>query len=65
VVPIFGEDYPVRAKIIKIDGYSAHADHNGLLNWLQAIQTRGQPQKLFLVHGDWENPDTLADAARK
>jgi metallo-beta-lactamase family protein len=65
VVPIFGEEYPVRAKIIKIDGYSAHADHNGLLNWLQAARERGQPQKLFLVHGEGDNADTLAQAARE
>ena len=65
VVPIFGDEYEVRARVIKIGGYSAHADHNGLLAWLQAAQARGQPQKLFLVHGELENATALAEAARQ
>jgi len=64
VVPIFGDEYTVKAKVIKIEGYSAHADHNGLLNWLKAAQERGNPQKLFLVHGELDNSNALAEAAR-
>jgi len=64
VVPIFGEEYEVRAKVVRIEGYSAHADHNGLLNWLKAAQEQGDPQKLFLVHGEVENANALAEAAR-
>jgi metallo-beta-lactamase family protein len=41
VVSIFGDEYEVKARIIKIAGYSAHADHNGLLGWLQAAQSAG------------------------
>lgn len=65
IVPIFGEEYVVRAKVLKISGYSAHADHNGLLGWLQAAQDHSQLQQLFLVHGELENANTLAEAARK
>ncbi len=65
VVPIFGDEYPVNANVLKIDGYSAHADHNGLLNWLKAAQERGNPKKLFLVHGEPENSEALAEAARQ
>ncbi len=65
VVPIFGDDYTVAARVMKIDGYSAHADHNGLLNWLKAAQERGNLQKLFLVHGESENAIALAEAARE
>lgn len=64
VVPIFGEEYEVRAKVVRIEGYSAHADHNGLLNWLKAAQEQGDPRKLFLVHGEVENANALAEAAR-
>jgi metallo-beta-lactamase family protein len=65
VVPIFGDEYPVRAKVVKINGYSAHADHNGLLHWLQMAQERGNPQKLFLVHAEMESATILAEAARQ
>lgn len=66
VVPIFGEEYPVRAKVVKINGYSAHADHNGLLNWLKMAQERSKTlKKLFLVHGEIEPATALAEAARQ
>ena len=65
VVPIFGEEYEVKAKVLKIEGYSAHADHNGLLAWLQAAQERGNPQQLFLVHGEVDSANALAEAARE
>ncbi len=64
VVPIFGDDYEVKAKVMKINGYSAHADHNGLVNWLKTAQERGNLQKLFLVHGELEAAHALAEAAR-
>jgi metallo-beta-lactamase family protein len=65
IVPIFGEDYHVRAKVFKINGYSAHADHNGLLNWLKMAQEHGHPRQLFLVHGEMEGATALAEAARQ
>jgi metallo-beta-lactamase family protein len=65
IVPIFGEDYPVRAKVFKINGYSAHADHNGLLDWLKQAQERSHPRQLFLVHGEMEGATALAEVARR
>lgn len=65
VVPIFGEEYTVRAKVIKIGGYSAHADEPGLLNWLKAAQEHSKLQKLFLVHGEVESATILAKAIRE
>lgn len=64
-VPIFGDAYRVRAKVMKINGYSAHADHNGLLNWLKAAQASRNPQKLFLVHGEGENMVNFAQVIRE
>ncbi|GAB4444284.1 MAG: MBL fold metallo-hydrolase [Anaerolineae bacterium] len=59
-VPILGETYPVRARVMQINGYSAHADHDGLMNWLKAAQLRGNLQKLFLVHGEPECATALS-----
>jgi metallo-beta-lactamase family protein len=50
-VRIYGEKFPVRAKIHTINGFSAHADQAELLAWHQ--QT-GNPERTFLVHGEEE-----------
>jgi metallo-beta-lactamase family protein len=49
-VRILGQNYPVRARIEKIDGFSAHADNGDLLKWLSAFKQ--PPKKLFLVHSE-------------
>ncbi|MBF7083191.1 MBL fold metallo-hydrolase [Desulfallas sp. Bu1-1] len=51
-IRIHGEEIAVRADIRSIDGYSSHADREGLLNWLNAYKRK--PLKVFLVHGDPE-----------
>lgn len=48
-VHIFGEEIPVLAKIHTINGFSAHADQQELLQWHQS--TGGAPVT-YLVHGD-------------
>ncbi|MBI5156983.1 MAG: MBL fold metallo-hydrolase [Acidimicrobiia bacterium] len=47
-VTIFGEDIPVRARLHTINGFSAHADRDELLEWHRAIA----PERTFLVHGE-------------
>lgn len=64
-VPIFGDDYPVKARVLKLNGYSAHADHDDLLRWLQATQVHNHLQKLFLVHAEMDSATALAEAARR
>lgn len=40
-VTLFGEDIPIRARIHTINGFSAHADQRGLINWHPAsVATR-------------------------
>jgi metallo-beta-lactamase family protein len=62
-VRIHGEEVAVRAEIRNIDGYSAHADQNGLLEWLK--QYKKQPRKVFLVHGEAEAAENLAGLIRE
>jgi len=49
-VRIFGEEIKVEARIEMIEGFSGHADRDGLMNWIGAI--RRKPRKIFLVHGE-------------
>jgi metallo-beta-lactamase family protein len=63
-VRIFGQEYDVRAQVERIDGYSAHADQRGLLNWARAFN-RQRLQKTFLVHGEEQAAFALADKLRE
>jgi len=47
---LLGETRPVRARIENIEGFSAHADHEGLLAWLSDIRT--PPRCVFVTHGE-------------
>jgi len=61
-VRIFGEEFEVKARIEKIDGYSAHADEEELLAFIGAIPQR--PRQVFVVHGESDAATTLAAALR-
>ena len=56
-VKIYGKYYPVKAKIIMLQGLSAHADQRELLNWLSEI--KNTPEKVFIVHGEAHAADVL------
>lgn len=56
-VKIHGKYYPVLAKILEIEGLSAHGDQKDLLNWLSALENK--PTKVFLVHGENQPADEL------
>jgi len=49
-VRIFGDWYTVRADVESIDGFSAHADLDGLLEWYGSLD--GTPRCTFVVHGE-------------
>lgn len=55
---IYGEEHEVRARMEKIDGYSAHADEGEMLDFINAIPNR--PRHVFVVHGE---PDATAAMA--
>jgi metallo-beta-lactamase family protein len=49
-VKLLGEDVAVKAKVFTIGGFSAHADQNGLLEWVSNFQ-ESSPH-VFAVHGE-------------
>ncbi len=57
-VKIYGEYIGVNAKVVSIQGYSGHADQNGLMNWVTCIKKK--PKQIFLVHGEKESQDAFA-----
>ncbi len=63
VVRIFGEEYEVRAEIATINGFSAHAGRNGLLNY--ALRLKGQVKQVFIVHGEPRGAEPLMEALRE
>jgi metallo-beta-lactamase family protein len=50
VVRIFGKEYPLKARVEKINGFSGHADRNELFGWLDHFKKK--PSNTFIVHGD-------------
>ena len=62
-VRILGKKYKVRAKIVRIHGFSAHADRNELLEWLKELET--PPRGVFVVHGESESARSFGDYVRK
>ena len=59
---LFGQDVPVRARIHTINGFSGHADHEGLIRWHQGS---GPSARTFLVHGDPTALEAMAGELRK
>lgn len=58
-VRILGQYYPVKARITKLDGFSAHADRDGLFKWLSALKKA--PRRVFVVHGEPEAAKFFAE----
>jgi metallo-beta-lactamase family protein len=51
-VRIFDEEIAVHAHIETIEGFSGHADRDGLLAWIEAMKKK--PVKILLAHGEAE-----------
>ncbi len=49
-VNIFGQRIAIRAEILRMESYSAHADRGELSRWI-ACQDAGMVGRMFLVHG--------------
>ena len=58
-VRVMGEEIAVRATIKMMEGFSAHADAQQLVNWIGCVEDP-KPAKVFIVHGE-----TLAQEALK
>jgi metallo-beta-lactamase family protein len=62
-VRIHGQQHEVKARVVQIHGFSAHADQSGLLKWLGHLKS--PPRRVFLTHGEEDAALTLADMIRR
>lgn len=65
VIRVFGEDVPLRAEVQVLNGYSAHADREELMQWLTGTTKAARHRPVVsLVHGEAEAQDELAGRLR-
>lgn len=62
-VRILGRKYPVKARVVRIHGFSAHADREELYKWLTELKK--PPRCLFVVHGESESARSFGDYVRE
>ena len=63
-VKVMGEEIAVKANIQMLEGFSAHADMNQILDWLAPIQ-EPNPARVFVVHGEPSASESLAEQIEK
>lgn len=56
---LLGQYVPVRARIVQLEGLSAHADYGEMIDWLRASKL--SPHSVFVTHGE----TAAADAFRR
>lgn len=62
-VRIHGQQYPVRARIDHIQGFSAHADRDELLKWLSKLSVH--PRRIFITHGESNSAEQFSRFLRE
>ncbi len=56
-VKIHGEYFPVRARLVNLDGLSAHADYVEMADWMSTLEHA--PNQTFIVHGEPQAQDAF------
>ena len=59
---IYGQSVAVRAQIVTLDGFSAHADQSELLHWASGFER--PPTRVYVVHGEPQASRVLAELLR-
>ena len=63
VVNIFGEPHDLKAEVVVLNSFSGHADHRELLAYISQFN-RSEMKQMFLVHGDLDQAEKLADGLK-
>ena len=62
-VNVFGVPVEVRAEVVGLDGFSAHADQGEILDWVAKLAPA--PRTIYLVHGEPGAAEALAARLRE
>lgn len=62
-VKVLGQWIPVRCKIEKIGGFSAHADWKEVVRWLEGMPSA--PKQVFVTHGEPEAAEAMGSRIRE
>ncbi len=57
LIRIHGEMVPIGAEVVRLDGLSAHADYDEIIEWLEGAPKA--PRKVFVTHGAPQAADAL------
>jgi metallo-beta-lactamase family protein len=57
-VRIFGEAHPLRAEVVVMNAFSAHADQRDLVEYIAPL--KGRLKKVFIVHGEEDQSEKLS-----
>lgn len=60
-VKIFGEQYDLKAEVVVMNNYSAHADEPGMIDFIGKLD-KSRLKKIFLVHGAYERQQLFETA---
>lgn len=61
-INLLGKEVKVRSRIESIDGFSAHADRDGLFKWLDNYSPK---PKVFIIHGEEDQQVPLSENLKK
>jgi len=57
-VRIFGEEHALRAEVVVMNAFSAHADQRDLIDYVAPL--KGRLKKVFIVHGEEDQSEKLS-----
>ncbi len=63
ILKILNKEYPLKARVVKIGGFSAHADKQEMIRFLK--ESNLSVKKIALVHGEEEQSLAFADTLNK
>jgi len=61
-VKIYHEKILLKAKVYTINGFSAHADQNDLIEWMKSFKKLG---KVYLIHGERDKQEVFKKVIKK